>query len=175
MLDEGTVLHVYPDQAGIQTVCTGHMMRPQDWAIVEDGVTPAECEAFLRGDLKSAEKVVNDEVKVALTQNQFDALVSFQFNTGGLTRSSVLRYLNLGNYELAADAFLLWNKRKIPHTETLVVDEGLCKRRARERALFLTPDDMQDEKVDDLLEKAEALQFDLSDLINWRPPREDEA
>lgn len=66
-------------------------------------------------------------------QGRFDALVSFAFNIGlgNLQRSSVRIKANRGEWEAAADAFLLWNKgggKVLP---------GLDKRRKDERALFL--------------------------------------
>lgn len=66
-------------------------------------------------------------------QGRFDALVSFAFNVGlgNLQRSSVRIKANRGEWEAAADAFLLWNKgggKVLP---------GLDKRRKDERALFL--------------------------------------
>ena len=39
--------------------------------------------ALLRQDLTVAETAVRNSVNVSLTQNQFDALVSFIFNVGG--------------------------------------------------------------------------------------------
>src|SRR5512138_2296537 len=165
--EEGTVLHVYRDSAGIETVCTGHVVRPSDRDIVEDGVTPEECDALLRGDLKSAEGVVNDAVTVPISQNMFDALVSFQFNTGSLTRSSVLRYTNARAFELAAAAFTLWIKRRDKKAGQLVVDPVLVARRQREAALFLTPDSTSDKELEQLLAAVEASKFDLRDLIEW--------
>jgi lysozyme len=170
MLEEGTILSVYSDAAGVPTVCTGHMMRPQDWGVVEDGVTHEECDEFLRGDLAAAEAVINKVVDVDLTQNQFDALVSFQFNTGAITKSSVLRYLNLGNYELAAESFMLWVKRRNPKTGALVVDEGLVARRNRERTLFLLPDTMKQEDLDAAVENLPLVQFALRDVLDWSHP-----
>lgn len=68
------------------------------------------------------------------SQGRFDALVSFAFNVGlgNLQRSSIRIKANRGEWEAAADAFLLWNKgggKVLP---------GLDKRRKDERALFLS-------------------------------------
>lgn len=69
-----------------------------------------------------------------LTQNQFDALVSLAYNigTGALAKSSVIRYLKVGNKQAAADAFLMWDKAG---GKTL---KGLTRRRRAERVLFLS-------------------------------------
>ncbi len=76
---------------------------------------------------------VNRYVTVPLTQNQFDALVSFTYNlgAGALKSSTLLRKLNQGKYQRAANEFLKWDKaggRRL---------KGLTKRRKKERDLFL--------------------------------------
>ena len=95
-------------------------------------ISDKESKSILANDLKKVEAEVNKLVKVSINQNQFDALVSFQFNTGGLGRSQVLAKLNKGDYKGAADAFLNWTRAN--GNPTL-----LLPRRQRERALFLTP------------------------------------
>lgn len=70
---------------------------------------------------------------VPLTQNQFDALVSFAYNEGITAEghSTLLRYVNQKKWQLAADEFLRWNKQRGK------VLDGLTHRREAERALFL--------------------------------------
>ena len=72
-------------------------------------------------------------VTVDLTQNEFDALVSFTYNVGpgNLQISSLRRKLNSKDYLAAADQFLVWNKSGGS------VMRGLTKRREEERDLFL--------------------------------------
>jgi lysozyme len=97
-------------------------------------ITKDEADTILAADLASVEAQVNHLVKVPINQNQFDALVSFDFNTGGLGRSSTLRDINAGHVEAAADALLMWDRaggRVLP---------GLLRRRRAERALFLKPE-----------------------------------
>jgi lysozyme len=101
-------------------------------------ITKAAADTILANDLIPVENQVNSLVKVPLTQNQFDALVSFQYNTGSLGRSSALKLLNEGKYKEAADALLLYNKGRV-HGKLVVMD-GLVKRRNQEKKLFLTPD-----------------------------------
>ena len=92
-----------------------------------------EGEALLAQELRSVERSVRRLVRVALTQNQFDALVSFTFNLGsGRLQSSTLRSkLNRGDYEGASDELPKWRKAG---GKVLL---GLVKRRAVERKLFL--------------------------------------
>ena len=67
---------------------------------------------LFKTDLRQYVAEVNRAVKVDCTQNQFDAMVSLCFNigVGGFAGSSVVRDLNEGNVERAAQAFLLWDQ-----------------------------------------------------------------
>ena len=130
---EGRRLTAYPDPGtGCEpwTIGVGHTNDVQQG----DACTPSESDAFLRADLVDAEDAVNRAVIVSLTQGQFDALVSFTFNLGegALHGSTLLRKLNAGQYDAAADQFLFWT-----HAAGRVLP-GLVKRRASERMLFLT-------------------------------------
>lgn len=95
-------------------------------------ISHAQGEAFLTEDLKVYEGAVNRLVKVTLSQNQFDALVSFVYNIGEgqFSHSTLLRVLNTGRYDLASQQFSRWNKNDGK------VLNGLVRRRAMERALF---------------------------------------
>ena len=75
---------------------------------------------------------INKVVKVPLNQNQFDALVSFAYNigNGNFNSSTLLRWLNQGNYKEASMQLLKWDKSKG------IVLNGLTKRRKSEKALF---------------------------------------
>lgn len=77
---------------------------------------------------------VNRAVDVELNQNQFDALVSFAYNlgNGSLEQSTLLKKLNAGDYDGAADEFLRWNRAGGK------ILAGLTKRRIEERELFLS-------------------------------------
>jgi lysozyme len=71
---------------------------------------------------------------VPLTENQYAALVSFEFNVGKLSESTLLKLLNFGDKEGAANQFVRWNKG---HVEgKLVPLAGLTRRRTAESALF---------------------------------------
>lgn len=102
-------------------------------------ITPKQAEELLEQDIVWVEKVIADKVKVPLNQNQYDALGSLIYNIGAtaFAKSTVLRKLNLGDYQGAADAFLMWNKQKNQSTGKMQVLKGLTHRREKERALFL--------------------------------------
>lgn len=127
---EGLRLEAYLCPAGVWTIGYGHTGKD----VVEGmKITRGEAEELLEGDLEKFEKDILKMVKVGLTQNQFDALVSFTYNVGGgaLKTSTLLKKLNAGDYMGAADEFLKWTKaggKELP---------GLVKRRRTERALFL--------------------------------------
>ena len=75
-----------------------------------------------------------DAVKLQLNDNQFSALVSFSYNVGAysLFESTLLKLLNQGELQEAADQFPLWDKAG---GQSL---RGLARRRRAERALFLS-------------------------------------
>ena len=131
---EGLETRSYRDIANVWTIGYGHT-GPD----VRPGATIAETEAaaLLQRDLVSREESVARLVDVPLNQNEFDALVSFEFNTGGLARSTALKRLNEGDRLGAAEAFAWWNKARIDGALQEV--EGLTRRRAAEAVLFLTP------------------------------------
>ena len=124
---EGEKLVSYLDTKGIPTIGVGHT-GPE----VKLGmrITPGQSMAYLKSDLKTAEDAVNKNVKVALTQNQYDALVSFVFNVGvrAFTTSTLLKVLNMGNYAEAAAQFNRW-----------VIPKEITKRRMDEKEQFLSP------------------------------------
>jgi peptidoglycan hydrolase-like protein with peptidoglycan-binding domain len=61
-------------------------------------------------DLETFERRVNKAVKVPVAQHEFDALTSFDFNTGGIDRATLVRQLNNGDRASAATAFMNWSK-----------------------------------------------------------------
>ena len=101
---EGTVLKVYKDAVGLPTIGIGHLIKKGE---VFTTLTQQQAEELLAKDLKQFEEGVSTSVKVALTQNQFDALVSFAFNLGigNLNSSTLLKKLNVGDIQGAADQF----------------------------------------------------------------------
>lgn len=131
---EGNKLAAYRDSVNILTIGVGHTSVAGPPKVVEGmKITRAESDEILSRDLKDVEKTVNRLVKVDLTQNEFDALVSLVFNIGGgaFGKSTLLKRLNAGDYRGAAEAFLSWDKAG---GKTL---SGLTKRRKQERTQFL--------------------------------------
>jgi len=128
---EGLELKAYKDSVGVITIGYGstgsHVSMGQT-------ITETQAEALLLSDVSRFERGVTDLVKVPLSQNQFDALVSFSFNLGlaNLKSSTLLRKLNSLDYAGAALEFPRWNKAKGR------VLPGLTRRREAEKKLFLS-------------------------------------
>lgn len=95
-------------------------------------INEAQADELLQDDLDRFEKAVTRLVTVPLTQNQYDALVSFAFNVGisALERSTLLKRVNAKLFDQAKAEFAKWNRaggRPLA---------GLTRRRAAEAALF---------------------------------------
>jgi lysozyme len=138
---EGLRLNAYRDSAGIWTIGYGST-RYHDGKSVRPGdklANEIQADALFDNTLGQYEDAVNNMVRTSITQNQFDALVSFTYNEGigALKKSTLLRKLNEGNYKDAADQFLVWNKITEPINGEKVVLDTLVKRRQQERQLFL--------------------------------------
>jgi lysozyme len=128
---EGLRLTAYQDMVGVWTIGYGHTGPDVKPGLT---ITQQRAEQLLINDLVQFERGVNDLVTVQINQNQFDALVSFTYNlgVGSLQKSTLLRLLNAGSYQPAADEFPRWNRAGGN------VVAGLARRRYAERQLFLT-------------------------------------
>jgi len=129
---EGLMLEAYVDAAGVNTIGFGH--TGSEYAQPGKKITKAKAVELLKKDLKQAEDAVNRLVKVDITQPMYDSLVSLAFNigNGAFAKSTLLKKLNQGDYLGAADEFPRWRKAGGK------VLTGLVKRRAAERAMFLS-------------------------------------
>lgn len=133
---ESLFLQAYEDIANVWTIGWGHTGLVHNDGTVYRGrmITREKADQLLRYDMDQTEAQVSALVKNTLNDDQFDALVSFHFNTGGLDGSTLLKRLNEGNYTLAAKEFLRWNK-----VDGKVV-KGLTRRRMSEKNLFESVD-----------------------------------
>jgi len=126
---------MYNDPAGHCTIGYGHLIHlgkidgRESEKLYKNGITKAQALDLFRNDVAKYEAAVNSNVKVQLTQYQFDALVSFTYNIGisGFKGSSALTELNKGNYNAVPDKMMLWLKPAI-----------LKNRRTAEANLFKT-------------------------------------
>jgi lysozyme len=127
---EGCRLHVYDDIAGIATIGVGHRLEAGEF--YPNGITEQQALDLLRKNAAWAEHVVSLDVHVPLTQDAFDALVSFAYNVGSGTfhASDVLHLVNAGELDKAAGAMLSYC-----HADGKLVD-GLERRRRAEAVLL---------------------------------------
>lgn len=139
--EEGFVGHVYLDAVGVPTIGYGHaflhMTMAQAQAQYPNGISEPDACTLLARDLAPFENNVNGIVQVPLSQNQFDACVSFCYNAGNgaFNGSTLLRLLNSGDYAGAAAQFLVWDKGHV--NGQLVTIHGLLNRRTAEQNIFL--------------------------------------
>lgn len=132
MLREGVRLTAYPDIRGILTWGVGHTSAagpPEVFPGMRG--TLDEALSVLARDLAPIEAFLNRVIRVPVTQNEWDAVISLSYNigVGGFHGSSVLKNINAGSFETAANDFLLWDD-----------PPALIGRRKGERAQFLRPD-----------------------------------
>lgn len=126
---EGLSLVRYNDVAGYPTIGYGHLILPHEEFHT---ISLEEAEALFIRDVMVYEDAVNENVKVPLTQNMFNALVSFCYNVGvdQFRNSTLLRVLNAGDYIEANNQLARWNRAGGK------VVEGLANRREHEQQLF---------------------------------------
>ena len=162
---EGFRSKAYQDSGGKWTIGYGHTKN------VKPGMTITEkaADKLLRSELPIYEKRVNDLVKIPLNQNQYDALASFDFNTGGLKyydkkkkqykNSQFLDSLNEGDIESAFKHHADWI-----HSNGKI-EKGLINRRNFEKDLFFKP-------VPDTISQPEAGRLNYSPMENRIEPQE---
>lgn len=129
---EGLSFTSYVCPAGVLTIGYGHT-GPD--VTENQRVTEQQAESLLKKDVAWAEDAVNKDVKVPLNQNQFDALVSFTYNTGAaaFADSTLLRRLNSGEdpSTVAKEELIKWC-----HGDQGEVLQGLVRRRSAEIQMF---------------------------------------
>ena len=99
---------------------------------IGDQISKERAETLLKHVVDNFSVAVEVDIKIEVTQNQFDALVSLAYNIGlgAFKNSTLLRQLNRGNFVGASQEFLRWDKsngKPLP---------GLTRRREREKLLF---------------------------------------
>jgi lysozyme len=139
---ESCVLEPHWDAlGGVWDIGYGHVLQPNDPHVA---ITQEEADSLFELDLKRFEEGVTELVTMELRQHEFDALVSFAYNVGldidqddvaeGLGDSTLLRYVNKGEFARAACEFTKWTKAS--GRDVL----GLYRRRCAEQAIFLLAD-----------------------------------
>lgn len=124
---EGIVTSKYRDSVGVWTIGIGHTANagsPNPASVAGELPIPEIIEIFQR-DVEKFEYRVRRAFTRPLTQAQFDAAVSFDFNTGGIHKATWVKMFNAGDVKGARASFMAW--RKPPE---------IIPRREKERDLF---------------------------------------
>lgn len=133
--NEGCILKPYKKSADRWTIGIGTTYYPNGKPVTENDpvITEEDAERFLTFVCDKICTQMSELITVVLDQYQTDALIDFIYNVGikNFTNSTLLKKLNLGYYEAAADEFLVW---KYASGQVMV---GLEKRRQRELELFI--------------------------------------
>ena len=134
---EGLSLEPYKCSAGVPTIGYGSTYYENGIKVqMSDApITGARADILLKNVAdRFAQKVAN-LIKKPITQNQFNALVSFAFNvgSGALASSTLLKLVNENpNNAMISKEFLKWNKANGKAVQ------GLTNRRIKESALYFT-------------------------------------
>lgn len=126
----------YLDPVGIPTIGWGTTLISGFKVRMGMQINEPVAEVLLQADLAITEDEVRDLVKVELKPNQYDALISFHYNTGGLAQSTLLRYIN-AKLPVVERFFTMWNKATV--AGKLIELPGLTTRRKLEFALYERP------------------------------------
>ena len=126
---EGLRLAAYKCSANVPSIGWGTTKGVK----MGDTITREEADRLLCEDAQRFADHIDAVVKVPLNQNQIDALVAFVYNIGpaAFGKSTMLKLINQGLLEDAANQFVRWNRAGDQ------VLAGLTRRRMAERDLFL--------------------------------------
>lgn len=147
---EGWFPKAYDDPAGYCTIGYGHLLALKQCSQTKlgafaDGLSLDQGEILLLEDSREARKAVQSLVKSDLTDEQFGALSSFVFNVGvgNFSKSTILKLLNIEEYDRASLEFQRWVRAKGQ------VLPGLQVRRGCEAALFVGQLKLGDDRLFD--------------------------
>lgn len=131
---EGFRRKAYKDSVGIWTIGYGSTFYPSGVRVKEgDSITQDEAESMMRYVVDLFASSIKPLITSELTQNQFDALISFAYNVGpgAFKKSTLLKKVNANpNDPAIRNEFMKWNKGKG------VVLPGLTLRRKQEADLY---------------------------------------
>ena len=130
---EGLKLNAYLCSANVPTIGYGNTYYPNGVKVkLGDKISQEQAEELLKDILKKFEAIVNRKLKVKVSQNQFDALVSHTYNTGG--SDTLFRLINNGADDTEVRTWI--ETRYI--TANGVKLKGLIRRRKAESDLYFS-------------------------------------
>jgi len=131
---EGCKLSAYTCPAGIVTIGYGCTFYEDGKPIkLGDVITKERAKELKLNVLQGFIKELKSLLIKDYTDYEFSAMLSLLYNIGGrnFSKSSVLKYFNQGDKNMAAESFLLWDKAA---GKVLL---GLVRRRRAEKCMFL--------------------------------------
>ncbi len=134
---EGFSEQAYLDTDGTPVIGYGLSRINGQSVQLGDRISQAEADAALRAELQTIKQQIYSTVNQELTEGQLSALASLSYNVGfePIKTSTLVRKINAGDYQGAANEFLRWDKANV--RGALVQLPGLSRRRQAERQLFL--------------------------------------
>jgi lysozyme len=125
---EAIVTSKYKDSVGVWTIGIGHTLGAglPDPRKISGGLSLEKIMDIFKRDIAKFEHRVNKAFARTITQSQFDAAVSFDFNTGGIDRATWVKQFNRGDIKAARKSFMKWSKPK----------EIIARRRSECRLFF---------------------------------------
>lgn len=133
---EGIVRKKYKDSKGLWTIGIGHLITTADGTKYDNvELTLDQVFALFDKDLDKYEARTNEAFKVPVKQHEFDAGVSFDFNTGAIHRATWVKTFNEGNRDLAIRQIMNWSR-----------PPEIIDRRRKEQALFANGTYTSDQK-----------------------------
>jgi GH24 family phage-related lysozyme (muramidase) len=151
---EKKMMRYYDDMGKGKGNCTmgiGHLVHKNPCTTEELAREVSE-DDLMRGfdlDLRAAENSVNRNIKVLLTQEQFDGLVSYTYNRGPSGAMAVYHLVNAGDLPGAASEMRKRITVKLKRNGKMVTEAagGLVARRAEESAPFMNAAKPQEASV----------------------------
>jgi lysozyme len=148
---EKKLMRYYDDMGKGKGNCTmgiGHLIHKKPCTIEELAreVTEDDVMRAFDADLRTAENSVSRNIKASLTQEQFDALVSYTYNRGPTGAMAVYHLVNAGDLRGAASEIRKRITVKLKRNGKMVTETagGLVARRVEESAPFMTASEAQE-------------------------------
>lgn len=129
--NEGAVLCPYVDSVGVWTIGIGHTASagPPDPQDVQGNLSMDEVLSLFATDIVKYEDRCNKYITVSVAQHEFDAAVSFDYNTGAIDSAFWVDSLNAGDRQAAGEQIMNWTS-----------PPEVTSRRQREQNLFVHGD-----------------------------------
>lgn len=139
--EEGDVLHPYKDATGKPTIGYGSTYYENGTIVkmTDPNISEERARELLNNTLKYYIEHLNELVPYA-NQNQFDALLDFEYNLGwgNLEASTLLKVVRAGaSNDIVKQAFMMWDE--IKENGVLKVNEWQVQRREAEATLYAKP------------------------------------